>query len=168
MRKVILGLLAISVVGFGIGYVLTNSTVFKLCMDEEYQCRELYNTIGDPLYFGMGALAFVFVVLSIFPTAFNAWKNFALWFLPLATDIFVTYKGPGGGFMDPLPGPVEMYRWLGGLYIVLSLAIIVGSLLCRQFGKNKPPKMHSRERQIIFWSLWTLYIVIIIGAHFFD
>lgn len=169
MRKIVASLTTLSVVGAGIGYILTNSTVFSICAPDAYSCRELYNSIGDPLFYGMVALSSVFVLLLAFPSAFNAWKNFALWFLPPAIDLFATYKGPGGGFMDPLPGTITVYRWVGGFYVIISVLIIAVSVLRKKFGKPQTPKKVSTKRnKIIFWSLWAVYVVIIIGAHFFD
>lgn len=92
----------------------------------------------------------------------------SLWFLPLAIDILLTYKVNNSYNNYLSPSPVEIYQWLGGFYIIVSIAIIIVTLLYKKFGKNKPPKVSSRRQKVIFWSLWTFYVVIIIGAHFFD
>lgn len=124
IRKLIFGLLAISLIGFGIGYVLTNSVLFNLCSYDQYSCRELLNNIGDPLYYGMPALALVFFVLLFAPNAFQAWKKFAIWFIPLATLLFIFYPSPGSGdFFSPYPK--QVFQWVSALYVVVSAAIII-------------------------------------------
>lgn len=116
------------------GYVLMNSYEFKLCFSDlntntyDVSCSILLNKIGEPLFYGMMALSTVFLLLTIIPSAFNPWKNFAIWFVPIATVIFATYKGPGGGFMDPTPYPEQVFQWISILYVVISLIIIGASI----------------------------------------
>jgi hypothetical protein len=123
-NKQILVLLAISLIGFGIGYVLTNSTIFNLCLHDQYVCRALLNRIGDPLFYGMGALAIVFFVLFFTPQAFSAWKKFAIWFVPLATLLFIFYPDPGSGDLFS-PYPEQVFQLVSGLYVFISLAVII-------------------------------------------
>lgn len=168
MRENVIWLLGGSVAVMVVGYVLTNSILFNLCLHEEYACRDFYNKAGDPLLYGAGALAIVFLLLLIFPHAFNAWKKFALWFLPPAIDIFATYKGPSGGFMDPTPQPEKIYLWLSVFYICISAFIIAISFIRKRFGKSTVKEVPSKKQEIVFWTLWAIYVAIIIGAHLFD
>ena len=131
MKKAIFFLLIFSLVGFGVGYTLTNSTVFGYCSHDQYSCRELLNRIGDPLFYGMAALSLVFLILVFRPQAFPAWKKFAIWFIPLATLLFIFYNGPSSGdYFSPYPE--QVFKWVSILYVVASLAIIFKSSVTRK------------------------------------
>jgi len=123
-KRIISWSLAISLLGFGIGYVLTNSTIFNLCLHDQYACRALLNRIGDPLFYGMGALAIVFLVLLFIPRAFSVWKKFAIWFVPLAALLFIFYPDPGSGDLFS-PYPEQVFQWVSGLYVFISLVLII-------------------------------------------
>ena len=83
-HKKILGLFILSLIGFGVGFFLTNSYDFSLCSANletntyDVSCHILFERIGNPLFYGMGALAAVFLVLLVMPQAFPAWKKFAM------------------------------------------------------------------------------------------
>src|SRR3989344_4288697 len=118
-RKKIVGLLILSVIGFGIGYVLTNSIQFNMCTVNktitEASCINFYERVGDPLLYGMTGLAFIFLILTFIPNVFSAWKKFAIWFIPLAILLFIFYPEP-------------VFRWVSILYVVISIFIIFKSL----------------------------------------
>ena len=112
------------------GYVLTNSVKFGICVANETvteaSCINFYERVGDPVFFGMGALAIVFFVLTFFPKAWGAWKKFATWFVPVAALIFIFYKDPGSmNLVSPYAETVFM--WVSGIYIGVSLVIIARS-----------------------------------------
>jgi len=92
--KIILAFI-FSLIGLGIGYVLTNSIQFGMCkVDElvtEASCINSFERVGDPLFYGMAALAIVFLVLLFRPSAVGAWKKFAKWYIPIVTLIFIFY-----------------------------------------------------------------------------
>ena len=123
----LIGLLLASLIGFGAGYVLTNSVQYGLCIANaqatDASCLNLYERVGDPLFYGMGALALVFFVLLFAPRAFSAWRKFAVWFVPLAAIIFITAPEPQG-WVSPIPAPEQVFQWVSGLYVVVSLLII--------------------------------------------
>jgi hypothetical protein len=131
MKKKILTLLVLSIIGLGVGYILTNSVEFNLCMHDAYLCRDSLNNIGDPIFYGMGALSIVFLALLFAKKSFRAWKKFAIWFIPLATLLFIFYPDPGAGDYFS-PAPEQLFQWVSGLYIIISLIIITISRL-----KNK-------------------------------
>jgi hypothetical protein len=122
-NKQTINMLAFSLIGFGIGYILTNSTMFNLCLHDQYACRALLNRIGDPLFYGIGALAIVFFILLFASYAFSAWKKFAIWFVPLATLLFIFYPEPGSGDLFS-PYPEQVFKWISGLYVLISVVII--------------------------------------------
>ncbi|SRR3989344_1471667 len=122
-RKIILSSLALAFIGFGGGFLLTNSVSFQLCSHDKYSCRELLNNIGDPLFYGMPALALVFLILLFVPRAFPAWKKFAIWFVPLAALLFIVYPEPGSGDLFS-PYPEQVFQWVSAAYIVISVSII--------------------------------------------
>lgn len=118
----------LSLVGFAVGYVLTNSIKFGICISNnvvtDALCINLYERVGDPLFYGAGALAVVFFVLLFAQYAFQAWKKFAVWFIPLATLLFVFYPEPGSGDLFS-PYPEQVFQWVSGLYIIISLFLIL-------------------------------------------
>jgi hypothetical protein len=120
----------------GLGYVLSNSYQYKLCSSSPEQgiydvsCSRTLTRIGDPLFYGAAALAIVFLVLLFVPKAFPIWKKFAIWFVPLATLIFILYQGPGA-FDLFSPYPETVYRWVSGLYVAVSL-LLVGKVLIKK------------------------------------
>ncbi len=123
-RRKIFWLFLISLILLGIGFILTNSTRFGFCTHDQYNCRDLFNNIGDPLFFGMSALALVFLALLILPNAWPAWKKFAKWYIPIAALVFIFYQGPGA--MDLFsPYPEQVYKWIGIIYVAVSAVIIL-------------------------------------------
>ena len=133
MRKIILFMLVLSLVGLVGGYLLTSSYDFGFCYSNiqtntfDVSCHDLFERIGNPIFYGMPALALVFLVLLFLPQAFSAWKKFAKWFVPLATLLFIFYPEPGSGdFFSPYPE--QVFRWVSILYVVISIFIILKSL----------------------------------------
>ncbi len=122
-RKKILIALLLSLVLWGAGFFLTNSLQFGFCLHDQYSCRELLNNIGDPLVYGMPALAFIFLILLFLPQAIPAWKKFAKWFIPLATLLFIFYGDPGSGDLFA-PYPEQIFRWVSIFYVIVSIVII--------------------------------------------
>lgn len=117
----------LSLVGFGVGYVLTNSIKFGICISNnvvtDASCINLYERLGDPLFYGASALALVFFVLLLIPRAFSAWKKFAVWFIPLAAILFIFYPEPGSGDLFS-SYPEQVFQWVSGLYVLISATII--------------------------------------------
>lgn len=79
------------------------------------------------LYYGMPALAVVFFFLIFIPRAFQSWKKFAIWFIPLAALLFLAYQDPRGWDYLFFPYREEFYRWVSALYVLISLVIIARS-----------------------------------------
>jgi len=119
MRKELI-LLIVAVMGFAIGFLILNSDL------QASATGEILVRLGKGLVYGMGALSLVLLLLLFVPHAFSAWKKFAIWFVPLATLIFVVYPEPGAGdFIAPYPE--QVFQWVSALYILISLIIIVRS-----------------------------------------
>jgi hypothetical protein len=133
-KSKIVWLFVLSIIGTVVGYVLTNSVKFNLCIQTQYDCRSLFNKIGDPLLYGMGALAIIFLILIFIPTAINAWKKFAKWYIPVATLIFIFYPNPSSGDLFS-PYPEQIFQWLSALYVIISIVIILISKIHR----SNPP-----------------------------
>ncbi len=122
-------LLVLSLIGFGGGYIFTHSYNFGLCFADsaintyDVSCHILFERIGDPLFYGMGALAIIFFILLFMPKAIPLWEKFAKWFIPIATLIFIFYPNPGSGDLFS-PFPEQIFQWISTLYILISLIII--------------------------------------------
>ena len=147
----------VSLLGTGTGYYLLRI----------YDCGNsifCYNltTKSYSLYYGMLALAVVFLLLTIFPNAFRAWKHFALWFIPFAVEIFIFYEG---GTYDPYPE--QVFRWLSALYVFVSVGIITISTVRGMAGKVTQAPW-SRRRKIVFWTAWVLYLLLLAFPHLRD
>lgn len=84
---------------------------------------ELLIRTGKALVFSMGALTLVFLVLLSAQQAIPAWKKFAKWFIPIAAIIFIFYSEPGSGNYFA-PYPEQVFKWLSGIYVVISFWII--------------------------------------------
>jgi len=113
----------LSLMGTGLGVFLLK---FYDC-GNSVACYNL-TTKAFALYYGMPALALVFLILLFIPQAFSAWKKFAIWFVPLAALLFAFYPDPGSGDLFS-PYPEQIFRWVSGLYVVVSILIIATSAL---------------------------------------
>ena len=118
VRKQIVILLALSLIFSAIGVFLLK---FYDC-GYSIACYNLM-TKSFALYYGMPALALIFLILAFVPQAFYAWKRFAVWFVPIAALLFIFYPEPGSGDLFS-PYPEQVFRWVSALYIIVSLAII--------------------------------------------
>lgn len=134
MKKIIF-FFFLSFLGIVVGYLLNNSYEYGLCYANfgtstfDVSCHQLYEKIGEPLFYGMSALSVVFFVLIFVPHAFNAWKKFAVWYVPVAALIFVVWPTSSGGGLGVAPsfiGPsaTQVYQFVSALYIAVSLGII--------------------------------------------
>jgi|GEM_PF-773711 len=141
MRKKIALFLLLSLAGFVIGYVFINNHKFGLCYYNlaentfDVSCGDWYWNTGLPLYYGMPALALVFLVLLFLPQAFQSWKKFAKWFIPIAALIFIFYGDPGAGDLFS-PYPEEVFRWVSILYVVVSIVIILWTVVKQKKTSN--------------------------------
>ena len=134
-RKTISALLLLSLIGFGVGLVLKNSTELGLCLISEPTCINNLAWIGDGIFYGLGALTIIFLILLFLPQAFPAWKKFAIWFIPLAALLFIFYSDPGSGdYFSPYPE--QVFRWVSGLYVLVSLIIIAQSTIRGRMQKS--------------------------------
>ncbi len=112
---------------FGLGYIFTNSIQLSICLSNETvveaSCINFYERLGDPMFYGGGALSLVFLILLFLPSAFGTWKKFAVWFVPLAALLFAFYPDPGSGdFLSPYPE--QVFKWVSVLYVLVGLGII--------------------------------------------
>lgn len=124
-KKRSLSLLAVSSLGLIFGY---------LVLQTELQASAAGDALiktGTILVYGCGALACVFLLLSVVHEAFSSWKKFAIWFVPLAALLFVFYPVPGSGDLFA-PDPEQIYQWVSVAYVLISLGIILRHVLSRR------------------------------------
>lgn len=127
-KKITFILFIFSLVGFGAGLILKSSTELGLCLISEPTCINNLTLIGDGLFYGMSALSFVFFILLFTPNTFQVWKRFAIWFIPLATLLFIFYPNPGSGdYFSPYPE--QIFKWVSVLYVVISILIIASKTI---------------------------------------
>jgi|CXWL01.1.fsa_nt_gi hypothetical protein len=119
-KSIILGSLLLSLVGFGVGYF-----VLHLNIEASISGYALVK-YSKALFYGMGALAVVFLALLFTQKAFSVWWKFGVWFIPLAALLFIFY--PEGGAMDlAWPFPETVFQWVSGLYVAVSAGIIASA-----------------------------------------
>ena len=117
-KNIIILLLALSIIGFIGGYIILNSNL------EVNGIGYLLIRISKALFYGMGALAIVFLILLFRPSAISAWKKFAKWYIPIVTFIFIFYPNPSSGdFFSPYPE--QVFQWLSVMYVIVSVLIIM-------------------------------------------
>lgn len=117
MKNKNLWLTLCSFAGLIIGYLILHSDL------QPGTTGEALVRLGKGLFYGMGALTLVFIILLFIPRAFQAWKKFAIWFVPLAALLFVIYPEPSSGdFFSPYPE--QVFQWVSALYILISVVII--------------------------------------------
>lgn len=118
-KKISFGSFVFSLIGWGVGVFLLK---FYDCGNSIF-CYNL-TTRSFALYYGMPALALVFFILIFTQQeAFSAWKKFAVWFIPLATLLFIFYPDPSSGdYFSPYPE--QIFKWVSILYVIISILII--------------------------------------------
>ena len=114
--------LMLSLAGSVAGYLILQSDLHASATGD------MLVRLGKGLVYGSSALALIFLILVFTPQAFPAWKKFAIWFVPLAALLFAFYPGPGGNDLFS-PYPEQVFRWVSGLYVIISILIIVRSSL---------------------------------------
>jgi hypothetical protein len=128
-RKIFVGLTIVSAFIAGVGKVLGKSYELGFCYSDtvtrtfDVSCHRLFERLSDSFLFGGISFAIVFVALVFKPKAFSAWKKFAIWATPIMVLIFATHN-PSGGFMTVSPDSETLFKWIAGLYTVISLIII--------------------------------------------
>ena len=158
-----------------VGYLLGNGYMYSLCYSDllsntfDTTCNQNLRSIGEPLFFAGIAFSLVLTLLSFVPIALRAWGMFGLWFLPLASEIFIFYKGSiDSGFIDLMPDPVDMFRWTATFFVLISVLIILVSTYRDKTGRRKEPQPWSMRKKVAFWSLWILYVGVIFAPRVFD
>ena len=123
---------SIAILLFITGYLLTNSIQHNLCTSTETSfdasCVNLLERIGDPMFYGGGALLAVFILLLLMPKAVPTWKKFAIWFVPITTLLFIFYPDPGSGDLFS-PYPETVFQFMSALYVFISITLIGYSYL---------------------------------------
>lgn len=146
-----------------LGIVMSNSAVLSICVINNYTCRDIFNKIGDPLFYGMGALSIVFLILLLVPRAQRTWQRFAVWYLPLAVSLFLFYRDPGSGDLFS-PYSEQVYQWVAGMFICLSILVIA---IGAKFGKANDTSPLIKNLAIkILWLLYVSFIIYSIAAHY--
>lgn len=128
-RKIALVGFSLSIILSAIGYILANAYKFGICHANfdtntfDVSCQLLASRIGDPLIYGMSALAIVFAMLFVFPKSFPAWKKFAVWAVPSIAILFALYTDPQSGDLFS-PYAEQVYSFVSKAFVVISIAII--------------------------------------------
>lgn len=141
-KKLVMILLGLSIIGFVIGIVLTESVSVGICgVDERFGCiRPLY-TIGQPFAIFSFALGLIFLLLLFLPKKFfDAWLKYAAWFIPVAIIwIAITSDNCQGGLGLGLCFDKELATWwASGMYVVLSLGVLLTTYIRSRHTKGRP------------------------------
>lgn len=117
-------LLIFSVIASGTGFYLWK--VYE-CGYSSF-CYTLFSKVGLPMFYGMGAVALVALILLFVPQAVSRWWKFAIWYVPFAAYAIAVAGPVPGQMFDLSPSVQETALWLSGIYILVSLILIVLSL----------------------------------------
>ena len=126
-KKNIVISLVVSIVLILVGYYLTNPEMFGLCTPNELgYCATPYNrSIGQPLVLGMISVSLSLLVLLFRQEAFQAWKKFAVWAIPLGVVPIALTPVQSGGAIGIPSIDREIATWLvSGAFLLISLVII--------------------------------------------
>lgn len=91
-------------------------------------CHLDFLRLGDMLVFPMGVIAIVSLILLFVPQAVSRWSKFAIWYVPFAAYAIAVAGPVPGQMFDLSPSVQETALWLSGIYILVSLILIVLSL----------------------------------------
>lgn len=124
-------------IGLGLATLVLAITIY---LDKVYFCGYsvfcyyLSTRVFDPLIYGMSALVLVFATLVLVPRAYEAWKKFAVWAIPLTALLFILApeQSSGLGVVAFGPTPEQVFKWGSVLFVVVSLVIIVRAGLRKQ------------------------------------
>src|SRR3989338_10585839 len=120
IKKITILFLILSLIGLGVSY-----SIFQLDLQAS-ATGDLLLKLRESFFYGMSALTLIFLILLFIPRAFPTWKKFAVWFIPLATLLFIFYPDTGSGdYFSPYPE--QVYKWVSILYVVISIGIITFS-----------------------------------------
>jgi hypothetical protein len=108
-----------------IGLVLAVPENFGICSsDISYSCIRTAESFAEPLIYLGGAVLLTSILIILFPATFQAWKRFAIWYLPTVALLLAIYDDRGGGFFPT--GDKESTTWfLVILYLIISTIIIL-------------------------------------------
>ena len=132
-KKIIDVLIGISVVFFVSGFLLS--------YHPEFLCSTALNApcdygFGESLFLGFGQLGIIFLILRFLPKeVFSTWLFFALWYVPLSIVWIMTIPPYGGAFLSP--GRDNIILMLGGIYMAVSVVIILVRLTILKLHKKK-------------------------------
>lgn len=100
------------------GYCVGDQNIGELCT-AQHAVR-----VGWPLI-EVGEIFFVVAIILLFATttAWRKWSKFSLWFVPLSA-LFLIYGTPINLALGQIE-TVDVTRWLGYIYIFITLLIVV-------------------------------------------
>ena len=108
-----------------LGYTFLHSYQFGVCASYLSICAFRFELIGEPMFYGGIALSIVFfVLLFTHEYAFSAWKKFAIWYVPIAALIMISFSKLSEGSFFPEPDPSTISYYLSVVYVVVSVLII--------------------------------------------
>ena len=126
-KKINLLLLLLSIAGIMVGYSIIFPERVGLCVpnsvDRSCELKFPSSELGEPLYWGSVALASIFLILLFVPReVFKTWRKFAVPYIILAT-LLIAITPVHGNLATP--NREQVTWWLSGLYVILSLIVIL-------------------------------------------
>jgi len=119
--------LAISLVGTVVGFLITGLTMLKFwCGPNGYACWDRLEFVGNLLLIFLPAFVFSIITYFLREEVFRAWLRFAYWWIPVSL-VFIYLAGgwSGGGFGIPAVLDQEFVSLiLSGLFVLISLLLI--------------------------------------------
>ncbi|MEX0934772.1 MAG: hypothetical protein WDZ70_00405 [Candidatus Paceibacterota bacterium] len=111
-----------------VGVSVLGLTVILFVLGKIFSLERLYE-LGLPLRIGSFYLLIIAFVLLILPSAGHIWKKFALWAVPVTILFIVATPGfIGGGLLGGVDY-VEVTKFWGKIFLIISLIVIGASAL---------------------------------------
>lgn len=168
MRQNISIFFLVSLLLTGVSVVFRKSYELGLCYSDrtlqvyDVSCHMFYESIGDPLFYGMGALTVIFGVSYLIPNSYRSWQRFAIWYLPLYVSLLVFYD-PGSGNLFS-PSTITVYKWTSYVFAFLSILVILFNARSTSTS-DTAPLIKPRWLKML-WLLYIGWILYSVGTYY--
>ena len=119
------GLLSISLIGVLFFVIAFFPDKIALCSNRDFLCFAKFEAMIAALFIFLPATLFSFITYKMHDEVFRAWRNFALWWLPLTVFCVLLASGDGSQSlpMTSTRGIVDIGMTV--VFIITSTVIIV-------------------------------------------
>ncbi len=135
-KKIVSLALLVCTLFFFVGVILSIPEKIGLCSQDIECIDKLGSSYGEPFVLSSLCLGLIFLILRFLPKEiFKTWLFFATWYIPVAAALTFLAPATSGGLF-PIDKEVAVLM-LGGIYLAVSILIIVIRLLFLKFYSRK-------------------------------